>query len=439
MLLPDQMLPFLNHEDPDVRRLAVKYFDELADASPPETAEELWRALDSYGKTTGLFGVPEQNPMLLALAQLPQNDVSTARAIELLKNTGLNDVNRYFVFGYFTKMPVDLLDRHREHILPFIDDAARKILEHRLSLRALTGEQLWQELMDHSIRAVEAENYRSVDAAGAGRIAEALHTHPEIAIPRAMEILQDPQDRYWLETWCIGLLGDLRHNPATDLILNQMMSDDGDFKHPVAGRALARMDPHQTVSKIEARYDEKENYVRMRVPESLGKNKHPLAEAALIRLLAGETDPQAVSCICGALVDLCTTNGLDAMRQVIIENRYDSSFGDVMEELVCLAKVTGIHPPELEQWTREVNDKNRQRKKRRDFLAKMGMTEAQAELLRGLAEGKSAKELTKQKSLAAAAIGQDATMPIRRESPKIGRNDPCPCGNGKKYKKCCGK
>ena len=23
--------------------------------------------------------------------------------------------------------------------------------------------------------------------------------------------------------------------------------------------------------------------------------------------------------------------------------------------------------------------------------------------------------------------------------PKIGRNDPCPCGSGKKYKKCCGK
>ena len=26
----------------------------------------------------------------------------------------------------------------------------------------------------------------------------------------------------------------------------------------------------------------------------------------------------------------------------------------------------------------------------------------------------------------------------RRETPKVGRNDPCPCGSGKKYKKCCG-
>ncbi|MCD7922664.1 MAG: SEC-C domain-containing protein [Clostridiales bacterium] len=30
-------------------------------------------------------------------------------------------------------------------------------------------------------------------------------------------------------------------------------------------------------------------------------------------------------------------------------------------------------------------------------------------------------------------------VPYRRETPKIGRNDPCPCGSGKKYKKCCGR
>lgn len=28
--------------------------------------------------------------------------------------------------------------------------------------------------------------------------------------------------------------------------------------------------------------------------------------------------------------------------------------------------------------------------------------------------------------------------PVRRDAPKIGRNDPCLCGSGKKYKKCCG-
>jgi preprotein translocase subunit SecA len=46
---------------------------------------------------------------------------------------------------------------------------------------------------------------------------------------------------------------------------------------------------------------------------------------------------------------------------------------------------------------------------------------------------------------AAAAAGEEFTedLPqpveqVRREEPKVGRNDPCPCGSGKKYKKCHG-
>ena len=30
-------------------------------------------------------------------------------------------------------------------------------------------------------------------------------------------------------------------------------------------------------------------------------------------------------------------------------------------------------------------------------------------------------------------------MPVKRKEPKVGRNDPCPCGSGLKYKNCCGK
>ncbi len=32
----------------------------------------------------------------------------------------------------------------------------------------------------------------------------------------------------------------------------------------------------------------------------------------------------------------------------------------------------------------------------------------------------------------------DSHEPYVREEPKVGRNDPCPCGGGRKYKKCCG-
>ena len=40
--------------------------------------------------------------------------------------------------------------------------------------------------------------------------------------------------------------------------------------------------------------------------------------------------------------------------------------------------------------------------------------------------------------LKAEQAGGVKVQTVVHEGPKIGRNDPCPCGSGKKYKKCCG-
>jgi preprotein translocase subunit SecA len=37
----------------------------------------------------------------------------------------------------------------------------------------------------------------------------------------------------------------------------------------------------------------------------------------------------------------------------------------------------------------------------------------------------------------AASKGEQKKEPIRNRAQKVGRNDPCPCGSGKKYKQCC--
>ena len=36
-------------------------------------------------------------------------------------------------------------------------------------------------------------------------------------------------------------------------------------------------------------------------------------------------------------------------------------------------------------------------------------------------------------------LARRGAAPFRREEPKVGRNQPCPCGSGKKFKHCCGK
>ena len=63
-------------------------------------------------------------------------------------------------------------------------------------------------------------------------------------------------------------------------------------------------------------------------------------------------------------------------------------------------------------------------------------------------EGKDLEELRQQaqEDLARAVSeihlfwqAKRGTGTVRRDGDKVGRNDPCPCGSGKKYKQCCGK
>ena len=47
------------------------------------------------------------------------------------------------------------------------------------------------------------------------------------------------------------------------------------------------------------------------------------------------------------------------------------------------------------------------------------------------------EKVAKETSTAAAGETQVKKVPVRNAAKKVGPNDPCPCGSGKKYKKCC--
>jgi preprotein translocase subunit SecA len=53
-------------------------------------------------------------------------------------------------------------------------------------------------------------------------------------------------------------------------------------------------------------------------------------------------------------------------------------------------------------------------------------------------EAPSTSEIAQQQQVAIEGSGaQQKIEPIRNRQDKVGRNQPCPCGSGKKYKNCC--
>ena len=70
--------------------------------------------------------------------------------------------------------------------------------------------------------------------------------------------------------------------------------------------------------------------------------------------------------------------------------------------------------------------------------------EEAAEFIAKYREGKQPKNLEEALYELVKAVFEikqlvDPNKPVVRETPRVGRNDPCPCGSGKKYKQCCGK
>lgn len=58
------------------------------------------------------------------------------------------------------------------------------------------------------------------------------------------------------------------------------------------------------------------------------------------------------------------------------------------------------------------------------------------EQLMGAGAGRAYRHFAAQRRSAARIERESKT--VRREVPKVGRNDPCPCGSGRKFKQCCG-
>jgi len=64
------------------------------------------------------------------------------------------------------------------------------------------------------------------------------------------------------------------------------------------------------------------------------------------------------------------------------------------------------------------------------------MLKAEADYLYGLPQW---KDILGEEKMIEIAKEYKQSRTVRRETPKVGRNDPCPCGSGKKYKHCCGR
>jgi hypothetical protein len=435
MLSPEQVLPFLLHEDADVRSHALGYFADAHDPAPA-TADHFWEAVDR-------FGIDAFSRRYGGLSALPQTDASITRALTALVETEPDTSHASQLLGAISEAPLEIVRARRAEIFNAaeITESVRKCLADRIELAEVPLADLWERLLKLSADR-DAAGDGGHDWRAADRLTEALSRHGEAAAALAMDRLTTGPDEDWMEIFAVQLLGKLRHGPAAAHILKRMEIDT-DILREEAVRALVGIGTVDVVQRIEAFYPGKPWHVRLYADDPLGRIKRPESERAILNLLKHEDKPDLIGSLGYGLCELCTTEGLEAVREMIVQKMYDPQMAELDEPLLAVGKMVGYEPPEAAAWREKIAEREAARERRmQEFAGPRGLDALMREMKRRfIASGGNFSgddwNTDPDNDIDRLRPAPDAIVPIRRESPKVGRNDPCPCGSGKKYKKCC--
>lgn len=179
--------------------------------------------------------------------------------------------------------------------------------------------------------------------------------------------------------------------------------------------------------------------------------EHPSAWAQVAEFVCGlltdpaETDTDFLSFICDDAMVLDRERGLAAVRAAYERDVIDETINGDFESFVELMDKKGgaaewKYTQDLFEFYRPEKIADRQARWQREAEQEKRWAEhrAQAEAAELLNPPLPPATYTHAPPSAPAGYTRTEEGSFVREE-KIGRNDPCPCGSGKKYKKCCGK
>jgi preprotein translocase subunit SecA len=156
-----------------------------------------------------------------------------------------------------------------------------------------------------------------------------------------------------------------------------------------------------------------------------------------LHLLGQEQDTRMQSHLAQALLSQIAHEGIESARRLLLGRELDFEGRDLRTWLLETCALTGERFPEYDQWLAEEQaEKEEHWKWVKEFESDPRRLVAYA---LGRLAGKSPAEAGKAippAPVPAQPRPAPPRQPERRQ--KVGRNDPCPCGSGKKFKKCCG-
>jgi hypothetical protein len=408
MLRPEQVKPFISHPDILVSNAAVRYFSE----SFIYDAELLPLVLEK------LRQVKKDETFYLHYSyNFPKTTETVAEIFELLHSNTIDSNTKYHLTQILIRSEADFLEPMVADLSQFSNPLS-ELAKERIQIARLSNEDLL-ESFEQFLKESYGLDYSNPRHQYGRVVVHELAKRNIVNPDRVMEAFDsyDPDDYDSFETiYFTQLAGEMRLEKAIPLICSFLSGeDDLLLEHSVS--ALVRIGTASVIDELTQRYErEREGYFRLFASGVFGKIKLQASEDALLKLLPFHQDLTYATILADGLCELGSSKGIPVVLEMV-ENGYDEGYLDLRESLYVNCIMNDVDLPDLQLWRQEIAEEEQNRIKRVERLNRLA------------SERFAGKQLSQ--------------SPLKSSKPrvnpnKVGRNDPCPCGSGKKYKKCCG-
>jgi hypothetical protein len=427
MRLPEEKIKqAILHSDPNVREMAVGYFSESF-TSDPTIMPLVIQAVKKYGHETfpghaSRYGFVQTDESLLWLLA------------EFAREGDPKDEDwRRYCWGLLELLiqaDAHLLASHQSAIMEMegLELAARDAITERIHLLSADPDVCWAELGDFCEREKTKHYVNEVNLGHANRLVEAIARHGERYAGRVLSILAEKIEDFtdhpmgWLEPLTVRLAGEMRLDAAIPLIVEKLHEDD-DLLNEECERALWKIGTDAVVEAVCADYTQSEWSYRLYGAAVLECIHSDLTVTKALEFLSQEEDGDIRVWLGQVLLRQFASEGIEPLRQLILAGPLDPEMRGLRADYLTACTLMEVSFPEMERWREEAKHETEANKafyvKRHPDLAKF------VDLLEK--QSKTSHEEDK--------IEYDCEeLPVKQ---RVGRNDPCPCGSGKKFKKCC--
>ncbi|MHA6250809.1 SEC-C metal-binding domain-containing protein [Oceanobacillus sp. CAU 1775] len=379
----DIVEPYILSDDSLLRDFALDSI-KSARIGSEETFHYILEALDKV----------EPNAMVNRVLPYASNiSITESMLKELLKRIKLDDDNQIWYISLLSNCDFDLMVKYQEDIAPFVN---KDYLESVVSLYSMDSVQLFSEI-DDIVHSLGADYFNQPLFKMGKKIYKELIRRGEITdsyiqgIDASIKKESKKEFITYEGIYKIYLAGELENTTSIlPTLAGLLLRGNEEVLLEVVTETIIKIGSPEIFPLIEKYISHEQTFYE--AIDILKNIKDPRAEEILLHHFDLVTNITAKTLIADSLCYQLSKKSITKVGQ-LVEDGYDSGVLDLKESLYANCMINGIEHPKLPKWKDEISQKY-----------------------------------------------NDLSPMITTIQPKkVGRNEPCSCGSGKKYKKCCGK